>query len=98
MDGLARERYEIITTPASLVRRVFGPIAVLFTNVVTMGGGPANPGGRTFVVRDKQSGDVLFERRETFADDQTGLGEAIQRDLDTLTADAFEAEWVDQAS
>lgn len=89
----ANERYEIVSESTAKKRRFFGYLGVLISNLLAYGDGPANPGGRIIVVRDKHTGEELFRHIEDWGDDNAHLLGGIQADLDTMTAEEFAHTW-----
>lgn len=96
MAEAACDRYEIDIRRASPARRLFGPLLVLLVNL-GFDGSTANPGGRTFVVRDKGTGQTVAKHRERMGDDMSSLLVSLEADLENTTVEEFDAIWVTPA-
>ena len=94
-NGPASDVYELVTEsvggPKSWLRMLF----VLFDNLISMGGGPQNPGGMVLSVRERATGTEVFRHIEDMGDDEGHLLHGIQDDLATMTAAEFKTRWAD---
>lgn len=78
---------------AAAPKRFLRSITVLLTNLLSMGDGPTNPGGRILRVVDRRSGADLFRHIETIGEDHPDMLQALERDLATMSADEFAKVW-----
>lgn len=93
MNKPASTVYEIVFEQTALPKRLLRGLVVLVTNLIALGDGPANPGGRVFSVREIATGQEISRHVEDLGDDEGYLLAGIEDDLATMTAHEFKAAW-----
>lgn len=91
-EAVASEAFELIYLAPGRLRTAVRSVVVLATNVLSMGDGPANPGGGRYDIIDRSSGEVLGSVAEWLGDDH--LAPELHDDLEQLSAAAFREKWL----
>lgn len=94
MSRRASDVYEMQREPLPAWRRLPRVIVVLVTNVLSMGSGPANPGGGAIRIIEKGSGREVSILVEQMGDDGQGVVSSISADLSVMSADDFASKWL----
>lgn len=90
----AVERFRLeIQEPSGLVSMIRSAV-VLVVGALTLGSGPANPGGRRVVVIDLETGRPVGQVAERIGDDVDNDVGMIHQDLRRLDAAAFAERWL----
>lgn len=94
----ANEVYEVAIAGTKKRWRALRFITVLIGAIISLGDGPANPGGRNIVIRALDDGSELARIVEDWGDDENNLLIGIERDLATMTAREFASAWLPTTS
>ncbi|MEZ5245223.1 MAG: hypothetical protein R2707_09020 [Acidimicrobiales bacterium] len=90
----ATDVYVVEHQPAAFWRRIPRFLVVFVTNVLSMGSGPANPGGNAVRIVDKRTGRVVATVVEQLGDDGQGTVSSMTADLAEMAADEFAEKWL----
>lgn len=77
-----------------MLRRAARIFTVFVANLLSMGSGPANPGGDLVRVVEKATGREALSAMEEMGDDGHGTVSSIRSDLSSMTAEAFATKWL----
>lgn len=94
MSQRATDVYELEREPVALWKRLPRLLVVFVTNVLSMGSGPANPGGGTVRIVEKRTGRVVSTVTEELGDDGRGTVSSMSADLAEMPADGFARKWL----
>ena len=86
--------YELERIPMALWRRLPRLLIVFVSNALSMGSGPANPGGGLIRVIEKSTGQVVGTFVEELGDDGQGTVSSMRADLTEMRADDFARKWL----
>ncbi len=87
--------YEIVLEDTSTPKSWFGTLVASVLSRLTAADGAAQPEGGVISVRRLDTGEELFRHIEDLGDDEGHLLDALQRDLEAMTAAEFKARWID---
>lgn len=95
MQDRAADRFEIVVRQDRTVKGRLRTLALALMQLITAGGAPSNPGGRTIASVDRRTGQTLVRHFESLGEDDGLVPKAMRDDLESCSVEEFLARWAD---